>query len=307
MSRKLLSRRGLSFERLAALLDLADAGSLARAAEGDPNRQSLYSRQIKELEHFFGVALTRRRGQTLELTDSGRRIVEIARETFSRFDDFQTECDGRPATVVIGSGDSLFQWLLLPCLGQVQRLFPRHTIRLQDLRTDDVVAGLCDLQIDLGLIRDSALVPPLRSRRLLKLTYSLFVPREHAAEAAPIEWHAVLKKVPLALQATGGQFQRTLEEAARAHKVRLEPALCCLNFTQAARAVRSGQYAAILPCIAAIDLPPDRFVQLPLPLLKTYERHVCLAWNPRQHQLRPSLERFTSHLAKCLTAKPETG
>jgi DNA-binding transcriptional LysR family regulator len=300
MIRKLLSRRGLSFDRLAALLDLADAGSLARAADGDPNRQSLYSRQIKELEHFFGVELTRRRGQTLELTDAGRRVVDICRETFARLDDFQNDCEARPTTVAIGAGSSLFQWLLLPHLGLTRRLFPRHTVRLEDLSTDEVVARLCDMRLDLGLIRDSALVPPLASKRLLKLSYSLFAPRERLPRSQPTEWHAVLETVPLALQATGGQFHRTLEEAASKQRVRLEPALCCVSFTQAARAVLSGQYAAILPSIAVVDLPPDRFLQLPLPLLKTYERQVCLAWNPRQYRLRPSLEKFTAHLVKSL-------
>jgi DNA-binding transcriptional LysR family regulator len=290
---------------LAALLDLADAGSLARAVAGDPNRQSLYSRQIKELEHFFGVELTRRRGQTLELTDAGRRVVDICRETFTRLGDFQNDCDDQPTTVVIGSGDSLFQWLLLPRLGATQRLFPHHTVRLEDHPTVDVITHLCDMRIDLGLIRDSALVPPLASKRLLKLTYSLFAPRERLPKGKPAEWQTVLNTVPLALQASGGQFHRTLEQAARAQRVRLEPALCCVSFTQATRAVLTGQYAAILPSIATVDLPPDRFLQLPLPLLKSYERQVCLAWNPRQFRLRPSLERFATHLAKSLTSHSE--
>ena len=288
---------------LAALLDLADAGSLARAADGDPNRQSLYSRQIKELETFFGVELARRRGQTLELTDAGRRVVDICRETFARLGDFQNDCDDLPTTVVVGSGSSIFQWLLLPRLGAVQRLFPRHTVRLEDMRTADVIAQLGDMRIDLGLIRDSALVSPLKSKRFLKLTYSLFAPRERLPKGKPSEWHTILETIPLALQSSGGQFHRTLEEAARAQRVRLQPALCCLSFTQAARAVLSGQYAAILPSIAEVDLPSDRFLQLPLPLLKSYERQVCLAWNPRQQQLRPSLDKFTTHLAKALAAQ----
>lgn len=106
----------------------------------------------------------------------------------------------------------------------------------------------------LGLIRDSALVPPLLSKRILKLTYSLFVPRERLSKARQPEWHSVVESVPLALQASGGQFQRTLEESAKALKVRLEPALCRISFTQSSRAVLSGNYAAILPSIAVADL-----------------------------------------------------
>jgi DNA-binding transcriptional LysR family regulator len=105
--------------------------------------------------------------------------------------------------------------------------------------------------------------------------------------------------VPLALQAGGGQFQRTLEQAARGEHLRLEPALCFVSFTQACRAVLSGGYAAVLPSIAAVDLPADRFIELPLPLLKSYERVVCLAWNPRMARLRPCVDK----LVRSLTAE----
>ena len=49
---------GLSLDRLRSFLKVAEAGNLATAAQGDAVRQSQYSRQVKELEGFFGVALT---------------------------------------------------------------------------------------------------------------------------------------------------------------------------------------------------------------------------------------------------------
>lgn len=45
---------GLSIDRLRSFLKVAEAGNLATAAQGDVVRQSQYSRQIKELEGFFG-------------------------------------------------------------------------------------------------------------------------------------------------------------------------------------------------------------------------------------------------------------
>src|SRR5436190_1180932 len=86
---RLLSRRGLSFDRLRSLVDFAETGSITRAARGDPNRQSQYSRQIKELEQFFGIELTQRRGKGIALTEAGKRLVLIARETFLSLNDFE--------------------------------------------------------------------------------------------------------------------------------------------------------------------------------------------------------------------------
>ena len=63
MFKKLLSQRGISLDRLRNFAAVAESGSIARVADGDPVRQSLISRQIGELEEFFGVELTRRRGK----------------------------------------------------------------------------------------------------------------------------------------------------------------------------------------------------------------------------------------------------
>jgi len=45
MFEKLLAKQGLSLYRLQSLIALAQTGSIAKAAQGDPNRQSQYSRQ----------------------------------------------------------------------------------------------------------------------------------------------------------------------------------------------------------------------------------------------------------------------
>ena len=55
MFRDLFQTTGLTLERLHSFLMVAEAGGVTKAAGGDPNRQSLFSRQIKELEEFFGV------------------------------------------------------------------------------------------------------------------------------------------------------------------------------------------------------------------------------------------------------------
>ena len=49
MFEHLFAERGLSLDRLKTLIEVAKAGSIAAAARGDSARQSLYSRQIKEI------------------------------------------------------------------------------------------------------------------------------------------------------------------------------------------------------------------------------------------------------------------
>ncbi len=88
MFANLFAERGLSLDRLKTLIEVGAAGSIAAAAHGDSARQSLYSRQIKELEEFFGVELTCRRGKVLTLTEAGRELARLAGESMRRLDDF---------------------------------------------------------------------------------------------------------------------------------------------------------------------------------------------------------------------------
>ena len=71
MFEHLFAERGLSLDRLKTLIEVAKAGEHCRCRPGDSARQSLYSRQIKELREFFGVELASRRGKVLALTGAG--------------------------------------------------------------------------------------------------------------------------------------------------------------------------------------------------------------------------------------------
>ena len=76
MFEKLFESNGLSLDRLRSFLSFADAGSIAKAAPRDVNRQSQISRQISELETFFGAELTERRGKELVPSAAGDRLAD---------------------------------------------------------------------------------------------------------------------------------------------------------------------------------------------------------------------------------------
>src|SRR5471030_1007853 len=99
----LLSERGLSLDRLNNFCRIAEAGGITKAAGGDPGKQSLYSRQIKELETFFGVELKVRRGKGIVLTDAGQHLARLARAHLIRMADFQRTARNMPKRISIGS------------------------------------------------------------------------------------------------------------------------------------------------------------------------------------------------------------
>src|SRR5438105_11132540 len=69
----------LEVRHLRTLIALAEAGTVSRAAERVHLTQSALSHQLKALEAHYGVAMVRRHGQSVKLTEPGQRLVTLAR------------------------------------------------------------------------------------------------------------------------------------------------------------------------------------------------------------------------------------
>ena len=295
MFERLFARRGLSLDRLRVLCEVAEAGSIARAADDDPARQSQFSRQLKELEDFFEADLTRRQGKVLVLTDAGRELAQIARESIGRLHDFDARASAQPVRFSIGAGDSLLQWLVLP---QLAKLRTNVNLRVQNLRTTEITNRLHDLSLDFGLVRRDAVSPPLANAPIGKMEYALFYPRSRFEK--PPDARRVFETLPLAMQGSDGVFTRQFRDWVEKNGVKVCVKIECDAFPQASRVVQSGQCAAILPKIARCDLPTDAFWELDIPLLNKKPRQICLAWNPRTIRLRSEAHELVTRLADAL-------
>jgi hypothetical protein len=94
MFTRLFAESGLSLDRLRALLEVGAAGSIVKAAGGDPVRQSQYSRQIKELEDFFRAQLIERQGKGTRLTSHGKELARISRFFYGWAFEFSARLSG---------------------------------------------------------------------------------------------------------------------------------------------------------------------------------------------------------------------
>jgi len=280
----LLSRGGLSLERLATLCRVADAGGLSKAAAGDVSRLSQYSRQLKDLEAFFGVALTRRVGRTVVLTDTARELAGRVRGQFKELACFREAEGGDMPSFGIGASHSLLEWWLWPRLEALTRALPAGSrIRTTVMRSAELVQAVEEHALDFALVRADAVVRGLRSKPLVSLSYALFVPRSLVPPKSTGK--GIFAHLPLAL-ATGGQFRALIEASAARAGVELDIRLECPSFTLAARAVASGVYAGVLPDMAAVAFRNLPVTQLALPLPGIPPRPVVLAWHPRTPESR---------------------
>src|SRR5436190_41028 len=119
MSFKSAALAGISIDRLHTLCSVVEAGTIVIAAGPDPNRQSQFSRQLKELEKALGTTLFDRVGKTLQPNERGRRVAVAAQTFFGALDDLMNAAAARAETVRLGAGEAVLRWLVMPHLAEL--------------------------------------------------------------------------------------------------------------------------------------------------------------------------------------------
>jgi DNA-binding transcriptional LysR family regulator len=272
MFENLFSTQGLSLDRLKNFLAFADQNSIVAAAGGDIVRQSLISRQIRELSEFFGVELVKRHGRGLALTEAGRQLATITREQFGALSEFARDAKSLPSILKIAASNSIAIWQIIPKLPEIRRRLPNHQLILQHEQTAAIIRGVAG--------------------------FALFVPKALANRFNAANATAWMR-LPLALP-IGGTLRETVDKIAMKHGITLSPALTCDSYVQAVAAVGSGAVAAILPVIAGQSLIPRGAQMVHLPELGQRHPKTLMIWNQRATATRASLATAVEVLPKLL-------
>ncbi|MEM6916148.1 MAG: LysR family transcriptional regulator [Verrucomicrobiota bacterium] len=287
MYEELFGKTGLSLDRLQTLCEIAEWGSIGEATRDNSNRQTQFSRQVGELEKYFGVDLLDRHSRPYRLSEEGEELSKISRELLGRLSDFKSRCNDRPVRLVIGAGESTIQWLLMPLLDELSQRLPNASISMENLRTLEIVKGLNEGDIDFGMIRKTAVAKPLKSTGSWKYGYSLFVPKALKKRLQEKVEVTDLSSLPLAIIGGKGEFRRQLDKLAIEGKGRLNIRLECSSHAQVATAILSGKHAGFLPDFAQRILPATRVNSHEVKGFEGLSRELVIAWHPKHKDVRP--------------------
>jgi DNA-binding transcriptional LysR family regulator len=292
MFTRLFSERGLSLDRLKALLEVGAAGSIVKAAEGDAVRQSQYSRQIKELEDFFRVRLVERQGKGTRLTGSGKELARISRFFLLGLSNFQRGCLAKEQTFTIGGSATFLRQLVLPALSEKDGT--RYATEVAG--PDEIERRLHDLTLDFGIVGNSALSRPLQTRKLGEWRLGLWASGQAGGTKAKAGGKPQGAKWPLILawnELAGLGLPPSLQFEAR---------LLCDNFLDAKTALETHPGAAFLPDFLMPTKVPKGLVRVAAPEVDSRVFQIHLAWNPRSLRLNPAAARRRDLLADWLSA-----
>ena len=290
MEPSILTRSGISLERLRSLLAFADAGSIVRAANGDPVRSSLISRQLGELEKFFEVELVAKRGKGLVLTEEGRRLTALVREQFQALEDFGKSTTGKSVRLSLAGGNTILEWLVAPRLGPTA--IEGIEFDLHHERQSEMIEHLQQGSLDLALIAKEPLARQFSTVPLGAIEYALYIPKKLGGGSNLRE---TLRQVPLALP-IGGRVREAVIKFAGELEL---GTLGTTGYLNAIASVKAGHYASILPTLAAHDLG-DTVRSIKIPESVVPKRQIVLAWKRRMADTRPAVDAAIGYLEKLL-------
>lgn len=281
-----VSAKGVSIDRLRAFCAVVEAGSITAAVDGDPSRQSQFSRQISELEDAVGTKLFERVNRRLIPTEAGRLLALMTRSYFEGLAELSRIGTSEGETVHIAAAESVFEDLVYPRLASMRAALPGCAFVFDCCSTQDAVQRLKVGRADIAIIRGNAATEDLDTAALVDINYTLVVPRAVLPQGDSSGLDC-LRRLPMALLRSGGEFRRSLAAITEKAGIHIVPVAETDTFRGLYELVRTGTVAAILPKSMAKTLPVDKFATVESAEFGLLNRSLVVATVKRTKSLRP--------------------
>ena len=176
--------RRLRLKDLHTLQTVAELGSMAKASERLALSQPAISKAVSDMEHTLGAPLLERSSRGVELTESGRLLVERARVIFDEvrqgISDIENLSDPVRGTIRIGTTEPV-TGVVSAIIAQLARKYPRlgYDVVVSDL--DTLISELRERKHDVLVSRWDTLrvADDLKAQLLFKSPLAVMVARGH--------------------------------------------------------------------------------------------------------------------------------
>jgi LysR family nitrogen assimilation transcriptional regulator len=214
----------MNLAQIETFVHVAEHGSFSKAALVLGMAQPALSRQVRALEVELHEALFLRHGRGVQLTESGRRLLEhchgILHLVEQAKDDVAAHRDEPVGHVAIAMPPTLARFHTLPLIRAFREQMPKARLALLEGFSTHIAEWLASGRADLGLVYNPEPSPALEIRPLRDERLCLVSPVRDAP-AGPVTLKQ-LSKYPLVMPERGHAFRKLMDSAAAMAGVRLD-------------------------------------------------------------------------------------
>jgi DNA-binding transcriptional LysR family regulator len=296
----------MELRHLRYFIAVAELENVTRAALKLHVSQPALSRQIRDLEDELGLSLFERSAKSVRLTEAGTTFLKEARAVIQRATDAvaaaRLVAAGGQSEIHVGYAPSLTARILPPTLRAFQTEFPKVRVKLHDLATEEMTAGLRTGKLQLAFMArpGTANLPGLRFEELARDFIRVALSRSHplARQRSVSLTQVAQERLVIYSRQDYPEYFETLTRLLRPAKAKLRIAEEHDSVTSLIAAVEAGTGIAVvsqsIDCIAGPRLKLTSLSPSPDPIA------VGAAWfGPKLSALA---ERFLA-AAKTVTSK----
>jgi len=239
------------FRDLELFVAVAEAGSIAKAAERAHTVASAVSKRLSELETQFGTPLLVRGAKGAALTAAGHALLTKARALLYQADQLEQElrqhASGVRGQVRVFANISAIVEFLPDALAGFMKLHPDVQIQLEEQVSSTIAQAVADNRADLGILSeqpalDGLITVPFRADELVLVTR----PDHSLATHTAVEFEQVLDQPFVGMQSDSSLHHLLVRTAADAGK-QMNLRIQVTSFDAACAMVAAGLGISIVP------------------------------------------------------------
>ena len=244
----------LDLARLRLFVQVAEVGSLTKAAVMLDTAQPAISRQIGQLEREWGGRLFHRTGRGVALTELGLRILPRAKALLAQAGELAEDIKG---TAGVPSGDvrigllpSLSQPLISLLFRRTRTSFPKLRLHVYEGSTGQIEEWLATDRIDIAIRYRYGRSLPRGELALAVVDTHLIGPAGDSVSRAPTVRFARLDQLPLVLPGPPNALRVLLDQTAKRLRISLSVVMEADSLPLQTAAAAENRCYTILPAHA---------------------------------------------------------
>lgn len=295
----------LELRQLATFLQVAELGSVSKAAQRLRIAQPALSRQLRQLEAELKVALFTRHGRGMALTAAGELLCARAASVLRTLDDTRAELllaeEAEGGAVVFGMPPTVGELLAARLIERFMARHPAISLRFVVASTGYLLDWLQSGQVDIALVHAPEDAPKLKLTPLLEeALYFVSAANRPAADRQPLKLAEVARH-RLVMPGAQHGLRILVEREARRLGLRLDVAVEADSLAVLKTLVQRRLGATILP-FAAVHQEVASGLVYATPIAKPQLARILVVAQPAQARAPLPVRRFAQVLEQEVTA-----
>src|SRR5688572_17387299 len=173
----------MNLRDLRYLVALADTRHFGKAADKCFVSQPTLSAQIKKLETYLGVQLIERQPRKVTLTETGEKIVPLARRMLQESDEIislaRNEHDPLSGKINLALIPTIGPYLLPLIMRKLRKQLPQLKVMLYEYQTERLLEKLRAGEIEMGVLALPVAMDGLEAKELYAERFTVAMPSSH--------------------------------------------------------------------------------------------------------------------------------